>query len=59
MSPPISIRHAVVTDAADISKLIVSTSEICCFSKAAPCPDWYLYSIQNHTFSIENHSIGL
>ena len=47
MSPPISIRHAVVTDAADISKLIVSTSEICCFSKAAPCPDWYLYSIQN------------
>ncbi len=46
MSPPISIRHAVANDAADISKLIVSTSEICCFSKAAPCPDWYLSSIQ-------------
>jgi len=46
MSPPISIRHAVVTDASDISKLIVSTSETCCFSEAAPCPDWYLDSIQ-------------
>jgi len=46
MSPPISIRHAVVTDASDISKLIVSTSETCCFSEAAPCPDWYLNSIQ-------------
>ena len=47
MSPPISIRHAMATDASDISKLIVSTSETCCFSEAAPCPDWYRNSIQN------------
>jgi hypothetical protein len=46
MSSQASIRHAMATDAAGISKLIVSTSEICCFFKAAPCPDWYLSSIQ-------------
>jgi GNAT superfamily N-acetyltransferase len=46
MSPQTSIRHAVVADASDVSKLIASTSETCCFSEAAPCPDWYLNSIQ-------------
>jgi hypothetical protein len=51
MSPPISIRHAMATDAADISKLIVSTSETCCFSEATPCPDWYLNSIQTKSIA--------
>jgi GNAT superfamily N-acetyltransferase len=51
MSPPISIRHALVIDAADISKLIVSTSETCCFSEAAPCPDWYRNSIQTQAIA--------
>ena len=46
MSSQASIRHALVTDASGISKLIASTSEICCFSEAAACPDWYLNSIQ-------------
>ena len=46
MSPQTSIRHAVVADASDVSKLIASTSETCCFSQAKPCPDWYLNSIQ-------------
>jgi hypothetical protein len=36
----------LVTDAYGISKLIASTSETCIFSEAAPCPDWYLNSIQ-------------
>jgi GNAT superfamily N-acetyltransferase len=45
ISPPVSIRHALVTDASGISKLIASTSEICCFSEVAPCPDWYLISL--------------
>jgi hypothetical protein len=51
MSSQASIRHAVVTDASDISKLIVSTSETCCFSEAAPCPDWYLNSIQTQSIA--------
>ena len=46
MSSQASIRHALATDAFGISKLIASTSEICCFSEAAPCPDWYLISLQ-------------
>ena len=46
MSSQASIRHALVTDASGISKLIASTSEICCFSEATPCPDWYLISLQ-------------
>ena len=46
MSSQASIRHASVTDAFGISKLIASTSEICCFSEAAPCPDWYRISLQ-------------
>ena len=46
MSSQASIRHASVTDAFGISKLIASTSEICCFNEAAPCPDWYLISLQ-------------
>lgn len=46
MSSQASIRHAVVTDAPGISKLIASTFEICCFSEAAPCPNWYLISLQ-------------
>ena len=46
MSSQASIRHALVTDASGISKLIASTSEICCFNEAAPCPDWYLISLQ-------------
>jgi len=46
MTPPVSIRSALVTDAYGISKLIASTSETCIFSEAAPCPDWYLNSIQ-------------
>jgi hypothetical protein len=51
MSSQASIHHAVVTDASDISKLIVSTSETCCFSEAAPCPDWYLNSIQTQAIA--------
>ena len=51
MSSQASIRHAVVTDASDISKLIASTSETCCFSEAAPCPDWYLNSIQTQAIA--------
>ena len=46
MSSQASIRHASLTDAFGISKLIASTSEICCFSEAAPCPDWYRISLQ-------------
>jgi GNAT superfamily N-acetyltransferase len=46
MSSQASIHHAVVTDASDISKLIASTSETCCFFEAAPSPDWHLNSIQ-------------
>ena len=46
MSSQASIRHASLTDAFGISKLIASTSEICCFSEATPCPDWYLISLQ-------------
>ena len=42
----------MATDAADISKLIASTSETCCFSEAAPCPDWYLNSIQTQAIAI-------
>ena len=41
----------MATDAADISKLIASTSETCCFSEAAPCPDWYLNSIQTQSIA--------
>lgn len=48
MSSQASIRHASVTDAFGISKRIASTSEICCFSEATPCPDWYLISLQTH-----------
>jgi GNAT superfamily N-acetyltransferase len=51
MSPQASIRHAMATDAADISKLIASTSETCCFSEATPCPDWYLNSIQSQSIA--------
>jgi len=51
MSSQASIRHAVVTDASDISKLIVSTSETCCFSEATPCPDWYLNSTQTQSIA--------
>ena len=46
MAPPVAIRHAVVADAVDISKLIASTSDACCFSQSQPCPDWYRNSIQ-------------
>ena len=42
----------MATDAADISKLIASTSETCCFSEATPCPDWYLNSIQTQAIAI-------
>ena len=41
----------MATDAADISKLIASTSETCCFSEATPCPDWYLNSIQTQSIA--------
>ncbi len=41
----------MATDAADISKLIASTSETCCFSEATPCPDWYLNSIQSQSIA--------
>ena len=51
MSPQASIRHAMATDAADISKLIASTSETCCFSEATPCPDWYRNSIQTQAIA--------
>jgi len=46
MAPAVSIRQAVVADAADISKLIASTSDACCFSHSQPCPDWYSTSLQ-------------
>ena len=51
MSSQASIRQAMATDAADISKLIASTSETCCFSEATPCPDWYLNSIQTQSIA--------
>ena len=59
MSPQASIRHALVTDASAISKLIVSTSETCCFSEATPCPDWYRNSIQTQAIAtlIESESM--
>ena len=48
MTSTVSIRQALETDAVEISKLMVSTSVTCCFSQAAPCPDWYLTSLQTH-----------
>lgn len=52
MSSQASIRNALATDASGISKLIASTSEICCFSENAPCPDWYLISLQPRAIEI-------
>lgn len=46
MATAASIRHAVVADAVDISKLMASTSDACCFSQSQPCPDWYHASLQ-------------
>lgn len=42
----VNIRKAEHGDAAAIADLIQATSLACCFSPEAPCPDWYLDSIQ-------------
>lgn len=42
----VNIRKAEHGDAAAIADLVRSTSLACCFSPEAPCPDWYLDSIE-------------